>query len=223
MAALSVNVSNYREVFRSRPFAYFWSGFALSDIGDAKTRVALTWHVWDATGSTAALGFLSFLYMAPIVVGGLVAGWLLDRYGRRNVILVDNLVRGAVVAVIPILAALGSLEVWHAYAVAAIYGSLMMISLAGGPALIPSLVSREHLSTANAMETIGFTASRTLGPTVAGFLIVVMGPANVLIIDAVSHLLFAALLIRVPSDKKTASESSGESQGYGIGKRSSSC
>ena len=212
-----MNVSNYREVLRSRSFAYFWSGFALSSVGDSMTRVALTWYVWDATRSAPALGLLSFLYMAPIVAGGVVAGWLLDRFGRRNVILTDNVVRGGVVAVIPILAAFGILQVWHAYAVAATYGSLMMISLAGGPALIPSLVPREHLSTANAMETIGFTLSGALGPTIAGLLILIIGAANVLIIDAASYLLFAALLTRIPPDRPSASLSSRESQRYGIG------
>ncbi len=217
MATLSLNVSSYRQVFRSRPFAYFWTGFALSHVGDSMTRVALTWYVWDTTHSPQALGLLSFLYMAPIVVGGLVAGWLLDRFGRRNVMMVDALVRGAVVAVIPLLNAFDMLALWHAYTVAALYGSLMMISLAGAPAMIPSLVPSKHLPTANALETIGFTASTALGPALAGFLIVTIGSANVLAFDAVSYLLFAAALTRVPSDRPASAGRQPRSASYGIG------
>ncbi len=167
------------------------------------TRVALTWYVWDTTRSPQALGVLSFSYMAPIFAGGLVAGWLLDRFGRRNVMVADNLVRAAAILVIPVLYALGSLQVWHAYVVAAAYGSLMMISLAGGPALIPSLVPRQNLPTANALETIGFTVSSAIGPTLAGFLVATVGAPNVLLVDAASYVLFALALTRVPTSPPT--------------------
>jgi len=135
------------------------------------TRVALTWFVWESTHSAQALGLLTLFYIGPVVFGGLVAGWLLDRFDRRKVILIDNLIRGAVVSVIPLLNWMGSLEIWHIYAVAAVYGSLMMISLAGGPSIVPSLVPERHLSTANALEMVSYTLSGVIGPAIAGLLI----------------------------------------------------
>jgi MFS family permease len=188
---------NYRRIFQNQSFRNFWLGFALSAVGDAMTNVALTWYVWDTTQSPQALGLLAFFYTGPVVVGGLAAGWLLDRFDRRRVMQVDSLVRGVAVAAVPLLFATGRLELWHIYAVAAVYGSLMMISLAGGPALVPSLVGPEQLSTANALEMLAFTLSGVVGPFAAGLLVARVGGPYVLALDAVSYFVFAGALSQV--------------------------
>ena len=102
-----------------------------------------------------------------------------------------------------------ALLITYVYVFAVIYGSLMMISLAGGPTLIPSLVNQEQLETANAMETLSFTLSGVIGPPLAGLLIVWSGPANVVIIDALSYFVFAAALASI-SVRATSPSSSGE-------------
>jgi predicted MFS family arabinose efflux permease len=73
----------------------------------------------------------------------------------------------------------------------------MMISLAGGPTLIPSIVRDDQLETANALETLSFTLSSVIGPPLAGLLIVWIGTANVVILDALSYFIFAFLLLGV--------------------------
>jgi len=109
----------------------------------------------------------------------------------------DNVVRGTAVALIPLLYALGRLELWHIYAVAVVYGLLMMISLAGVPSLLPSLVSRDQLVTVNALEMLGFTVGGIVGPLLSGLLIPIIGAPNVLVIDAATYGLFALALSRV--------------------------
>ena len=136
-------LTNYRLIFQQRSFRLFWLGFTFSVLGDALTRIALTWYVYERTKSAEALGWLAFWYTAPVVVGGLAAGWLLDRFDRRKVMVVDNVIRGIAVACLPMLHALGLLAMWHVYVVAGIYGLLMMIALAGSPSLIPSLVKAD--------------------------------------------------------------------------------
>jgi MFS family permease len=187
---------SYRQIFHNASFRRFWFGFSFSVLGDAMTRVALTWFVYETTGSAAALGWLMLCYTGPIIVGGLLAGTLLDRFDRRMVMVADNLVRGLAVTLIPLLYALGQLALWHIYAVAAVYGLLMIISLAGGPALVPSLVPREQLATANALEMLSFTLGGVIGPVVAGALITWIGAPNVVIIDAISYFAFALALSR---------------------------
>ena len=121
-------------------------GFSLSYLGDTISRVALTWFVYESTHSPEALGLLSLFYTGPVILGGLVAGWLLDRFDRRRVMMADSLLRAAIFMLIPILNAAGMLALWHVYAVAAVYGFLMMIPLAGGPTIVPTLVPREQLA-----------------------------------------------------------------------------
>jgi len=192
-----MRAEQYRRVFRNRSFRRFWLGFAFSSLGDAMTRVALTWYVFSVTESSRALGLLVLCYTGPILIGGLVAGSLLDRFDRRRVMAADSVVRGLAVFSIPLLHALGRLELWQVYAVAAIYGLLMMISLAGGPAIVPSLVAHEDLVTVNALELLGFTVGGIIGPPAAGLLLARVGAPNVLLVDAASYALFALALAGV--------------------------
>ena len=187
----------YAQVFHNRAFRAFWLSFTASALGDALTRTALTWFVYDRTHSPEALGLLALTYTGPVILGGLLAGPLLDRFDRRTVMIVDNLIRGFAVLLIPILNAFGQLALWHVYLISAVYGSLMMLSLAGNPALIPELVEERHLDTANALETLSYTLSGVIGPPLAGFLIPLIGAPNVVVIDAFSYFLLALTLFGI--------------------------
>jgi predicted MFS family arabinose efflux permease len=187
----------YRGALAHAPFRRFWVGFSVSVLGDTLSRVALTWFVYERTGSAQALGWLALCYTGPVVVGGLAAGWLLDRFGRRRVMLVDSLLRAAVMLLVPVLDLFGALQLWHVYLVAAVYGLLMMVPLAGGPALVASLVPDEHLATANALETLSFTLGGVIGPPLAGWLITRVGAPPVVLLDVLSYGVFAVLLARL--------------------------
>ncbi len=200
----------YQQIFQQPAFRNFWLGFTLSTLGDVMGRVALTWFVYDLTRSSEALGLLALAYTGPVILGGLVAGPLLDHFGARRVMLVDNLARGAVMLIIPLLHGLGVLALWHIYAAAAVYGSLMMISLAGSPALVPDLVEENHLETANALETLSYTLSGVIGPPLAGVLIPLISAPNIVVLDAVSYFLFALLLARITGRRSQAVPSKSE-------------
>jgi MFS family permease len=189
--------SPYLSLLRDRPFRRFWLGFLVSSIGDELTKVAFVWFVYEQTRSAEALGILMLCFTGPIVVGGFAAGWLLDRFDRRLVMTLDNLVRGLAIAVVPALHLLGLLEVWHVYVAAAVYGLLLMISLAGTPTMILALVPEEQLATANALETLGYALAGVAGPVLAGLLIARVGAPATVAIDVVSYLLFALVLFRL--------------------------
>jgi MFS family permease len=214
MATLQLN--SYRDILSNKNFLAFWSGFTISSIGDSLTRVALTWLVFEETKSAQALGMLTIAYTAPILVGGLIAGPLLDRFSPRRVMLTDNLIRGLIFSLIPILHFLGRLELWHIYLFAAVYGLLMMISLAGGPTLIPSLVKHEQLDTANAMETLSYTVSGVIGPPLAGLLIAWLGATNVVIFDALSYFIFVFMLMGISVRESAPSTNQQTNASYGI-------
>ncbi|WP_165422999.1 MFS transporter [Ktedonosporobacter rubrisoli] len=205
-------VETYRDMFQNSSFRHFWLGFTFSAIGDAMTRIALIWFVYQTTGSPQAVGILLLCYTGPVVVGGLVAGTLLDRFDRRIMMLLDNAVRGIVVATIPLLYYFGHLALWYIYLIALIYGCLMMISLAGGPALIPTLVSQPQLATANALETLSYTLSGVLGPPVAGLLIARFGAPSVIVVDALSYAFFALALgsIRIKVEQSPQADAVGK-------------
>lgn len=206
--------SPYADLLRNKPFRRFWLGLMASATGDELTKVAFVWFVYEKTGSAEALGLLMLCFTGPIVVGGFVAGWLLDRFDRRLVMTIDNLARGLAIAVVPALHFAGMLEVWHVYVAAAVHGLLLMISLGGTPTMILALVPPERLATANALESLGYTTAGVAGPVIAGFLIAGIGAPATVMLDVVSYLLYALILFRLklslPAPVKRASVAIGD-------------
>jgi MFS family permease len=188
----------YLRLLRDRPFRLLWLGATISIFGDALTWVSLVWLTYDLGGSAVQIGLLAACYTGPVIVGGLVAGVLLDRFDRRRLLIADNLIRGLAMASVPIAATAGVLTQAQLYLVAAVYGSLYMVSLAGFPAMIPDLVAEDDLSTANAMESISYGVGGVVGPVAAGLLIGVIGAADVLGLDALTYLTFVACLVAMP-------------------------
>ncbi|MEV0405909.1 MFS transporter [Actinoallomurus sp. NPDC050550] len=181
---------DYAAVLAGRDFRRLWLGASLSTVGDGMTLVALSWLVLDRYG-TGLLGLLAVCATAPVFVGGLVAGPVLDRFDKRTVLAADSVIRGVVVASVPITAAAGRMPSWLPFAVAAVYGLLKMVPMAGVPAAIPDLVDAAGLDAANALESVGYAVSGIVGYALAGTLVAAMGAPNVLALDAASYLLFA--------------------------------
>ena len=197
-----------RHVLASRSrFGAFWATFSLSVLGDAITHTALIWYVLTETDSSVAVGWLSFWLTAPVIAGGLLAGWLLDRFDRRKIMALDSVIKAGIVASLPVMASMAVLQVWHVYFAAAALGFFMMIPLAGVPSLLVSMVEEEERNAANSLETIGFTFGGVAGPPIAGFLIAFVGPLDALYLDAATYLAFALATVRCRVREKTPAES----------------
>jgi MFS family permease len=200
-------LNRYRSLLAQPEYRRLWVGSTASALGDGATWIALSWLVYERTHSPARVGLLVFAYGAPVLVGGLVTGPLLDRFGPVRVMRLDSLFRGAVMASIPTAAVFGQVPLWALYAVATSYGLLKMVPLAGVPTLIPTLVPSNQLDTANAMESLSYGMSGVVAPLLAGALIAAFGAADVLALDAASFFRFA-LCLRGIRDEPHAGEPS---------------
>ena len=173
-------------------FRRVWAGATVSAAGDAASWVALV--ALSLGPARASLPILVALYTAPVAVGGLAAGWALDRFDRRRLMILDSLLRGAAFASIPLVAVFARLGAAQLYAVAAVYGLFKMIGLAGFPSLIPSLVPGPQLDQANALEGVSYGLASLAGAGLAGLAVATTGPADVVAFDAASYLLMALCL-----------------------------
>ena len=198
----------------SRAFRRLWLASVLSSAGDAASWVAMAALVLSS--AHGSLPLLTVLYTAPVAVGGMAAGWALDRFDRRRLLAADAAVRGVVFAGIPVAAAAGSLGSTQVYATAAVYGLLKMISLAGFPALIPQLVGADQQTAANALESAGFGMAIVAGPALAGIALGLgLPPAAVIAGDAATYLVFAAALAVTPLAPQAAEAQAGPWQAPG--------
>lgn len=186
-------IASYVAALRLRDYRLLWIGSTVSTLGDAMTLVALTWLVLTRSGPTG-VGWLVVCFGAPVVVGGLLTGRILARFGVVRTLFVDSLIRAAVVASVPIAQLAGQVPKWLPFVVAAAYGLAKMIPLAGVPTLIPDLVGPERLNAANALEMLSFGIGSVTGPALAGALLAVVAPGHVLALDAITFLIFAGCL-----------------------------
>jgi MFS family permease len=186
-------------------FRRVWAGATVSAAGDAASWVAL---VALALGAAhASLPLLAVLYTAPVAVGGLAAGWALDRFDRRRLMIGDCVLRSAVFASIPVTAVFARPAAGQLYAVAAVYGLLKMVSLAGFPSLIPALVPQSRLDQANALEGATYGLASLTGAGLAGLAVATAGATSVVAFDAVSYLVMALSLWSVRQVSKPAGHS----------------
>ncbi|MCK7624990.1 MFS transporter [Streptomyces sp. RS10V-4] len=187
-------MKTYLTVLRIADYRKLWLGAVASLIGDGASWIAMSWLA-VTTGGAGSLTILGACYFAPVIIGGLLAGKLVDRFSRRLLLVTDSLVRGAVMLCIPLLAALGHLALWHLYAVAAVYGLFKILPIGIIPTVIPDLVPARHLSTGIALEAVATGAAGLLGPMVGGALVPLIGANWVLAVDAASYVAFALAVL----------------------------
>ncbi len=188
----------YGALLADRRFRRFWLGLLLVMLADEFVRTTLTWEVYRATQSSEAVGLLMVCFTGPIILGGLIAGWLLDRFPRARVMAADAALRTTAMIVTAGTIAAAPGGVAPLFILATVQGSLTMVLLAGAPSAIAELIAPEHRSAANALEMLGFTAAATAGPFLAGLLAGRIGVSLALLLAALCYAVFALSVRTMP-------------------------
>ncbi|MGW4832057.1 MFS transporter [Amycolatopsis japonica] len=182
----------FRAAFAVGEFRALWAAEALSQAGDQLARVALSVLVWERTASAGLTGLTYGLTYLPTLIGGTLFAGLADRYSRRTVMIVCDLVRAAVAALmavpgipLPVLA-----------------GLLVILTMAGGPfraaqlALLPDVLEGDRYVAGLAVRTITIQTAQLAGFGGGGLVIGLVTPYWGLVIDAVTFVV-SALLVSV--------------------------
>ncbi len=169
---------------------------AVSTTGTRVSMIAIPWLVLTTTGSATRTGLVAFAEMAPLVLAQVLSGPVTDRVGARRMAVTCAAGSTVVVGLIPVLHVAGMLSFPALLVAVAVAGALRGPGDAAGHALIPSVV--EHTGAATERVTglagaIERTASM-VGAGVAGGLVVLVGPANALVVDAASFALAGGVL-----------------------------
>ncbi|WP_240801822.1 MFS transporter [Streptomyces sp. A1136] len=188
-------------VFRNRGFALFWASQSVSFLGTQITYVALPLTavvVLHATPMEA--GLLGALESLPFLLFGLFVGVLVDRRARRPILIAANLIRFAALAWIPAAYALDSLTVPQLLVVTFVVGTMTVFFEISYMSYLPGLVGRDRLMEANGKLQASASTAEVAGPGIAGGLIGILSAPAVIAVDAVSYLVSALALTRMPAD-----------------------
>jgi predicted MFS family arabinose efflux permease len=177
-------------------FGLFWAGETVSGIGNMMATVAMPLvMVVVLHASTLAVGLLTTVMYLPWLVVSLPAGVVVDRLPLRRSMVITDLVEAALFAGIPVAVWLHVLNVAVVFAVAFLTGAANVFFTTAYQALVPSLVRRDELVTANAWLTGSASTAQLAGPGLSGLVAGSLGVIYALLLNSASFLVSAACLL----------------------------
>ncbi|MBK5255710.1 MAG: MFS transporter [Vicinamibacteria bacterium] len=187
--------------FEVRNFRLIWTGAFVSSIGTWIQDVALSWVIHTEFKNPSYLGWRQFASELPLVSFMLLGGVLADRINKKTILMTSQFVQLSLALVLAALYFTGHLSIWAIVAVGFITGLAQSQSAPTYQAFLTSIVPREVIPRAVAMNSLQFNLSRSIGPPIAAAMLVALGAAWCFVFNAFSFVavVVALLLIRIPA------------------------
>jgi predicted MFS family arabinose efflux permease len=176
------------KAFQYRDFRLMWIGACTSSVGTWMQIVAQGWLIYRLSHSSFLLGLDQFLAGIPIFLFTLIGGVVADRTERRKILLISQYIQMTSAGVLTVFVTLGVVHVWQILCLSFVSGFAQAF---GGPAyqaLIPTLVDREDMPNAIALNSIQFNLAVTVGPALAGITLAKFGEKWCFGLNALSFL-----------------------------------
>ena len=176
-----------------------WLGACTSSVGTWMQILAQSWLVYRLSNSSVYLGLDAFFGQIPIFLFSLFGGVFADRKNRRTLLLISQFMQMGCAFGLALLVFSGAVKVWHIWCLSFTVGIAQSF---GGPAysaLIPSLVRKEDLQNAIALNSIQFNLARVVGPALGGIALVKLGAAWCFTLNGLSFLAVIASLLAIRS------------------------
>ncbi len=205
---------------RSRTLVALIVAEAVSSTGTAMTFVALPWFVLSTSGSAPRLSVVLAVEILPMALFGIPSGAVVARLGARTTMLVSDVLRALLVAVVPVLHWTGHLSYGLLLAIVFLIGLFTAPYIASQRTIIPELFGDDEVTVSKASALFG-TATQlpiVVGPALAGLLVSWLGAPAVLLVDGATYLFaFVVVLVGVRGGRRIAQE--GEAAGVLAGIR----
>lgn len=205
----SLSIRNYR---------VYAMGALVSNVGTWMQRVAQDWLILVLTGSGTALGITTGLQLLPALLFSPVAGVVADRFPKQQVLKCTQLAMAIPAAVLGVLAVTGTVEAWHVYVIAFVFGVGTAFDAPARQSFVAEMVGQEDLPNAVGLNSASFNTARMIGPALAGLLIAWLGSGAeatgwVILVNAASYLAVIASLTSLDTRRLKPSPVSGSRKG----------
>ena len=188
--------SGMLDVFKNRPFLFLWLSQAFTQIGGNMVIFGLTVIIAGSTNSTTAVSALILTFLVPAVLFSALAGVFVDRLDRRLVLIITNVLRGLAFVAIFLV---GDSLAWI-YAINIFTSTVTVFFAPAEAAMIPMLVPRRQLLSANGIFTLTLNAAFAIGFALLGPLVVkIAGAPALILVVAVFYFIAAGLCVTLPS------------------------
>jgi MFS transporter, DHA3 family, macrolide efflux protein len=194
------------------PFSILWIGQSVSLLGTTMTGFALAiwaFQIAPLEMRATAFSYMQVAYLLPLILVSPLAGVLVDRWDRKRIMILSDLLAGLATAVILVLYVSGNLRLWHLFVVNAIEGILQTFQWPAYSAAITLMVEKKHYARASAMTQLAGNTSGIFAPLLAGSVIGFIpsyGVLFILVFDVLTFLFAVGtiLFLRIPPPVVTA-------------------
>lgn len=191
-------------LWNNKNFLLIWSGTSLSSFGMQMYSIAIPLLIYDLSRSALSMSIMRAIEFFPNIILGLIAGVLVDRMNRKRMMVWTSFIQALSMFVVILLMNTNQIEIWHLYMVGFVLSSAGYTFGNANHSVIPQIVSKDQLTSANAKMSLVDTLIRMVGPGIAGMLIAVFSYGSTFIIYffCLILLLICIQFIKVPSLNK---------------------
>lgn len=182
---------------KSRNFRLYFGGMCVSLTGTWMQQIAMSWLVYKLTGSVFLLATVTFMAQIPILLVTPFMSVFVDRFDRRKILVFTQTLSGVQALLMALLTLTGLIEVWHIMILSLFIGCINALDNPTRQAFYPSLVAKENLSNAIALNSAVINGSRLIGPAVGGVLIGIFGEGLCFLLNGISYLGVIIALFRM--------------------------
>lgn len=173
---------------KTRNFRLYFGGMCVSLTGTWMQQIAMSWLVYKLTGSVFLLATVTFMAQIPILLVTPLMSVFVDRFDRRKILILTQSLSMFQALVMALLTLAGMIQVWHILILSLLIGCINALDNPTRQAFYPSLVPRENLSNAIALNSAVINGSRLIGPAVGGVLIGIFGEGLCFLLNAISYI-----------------------------------
>lgn len=192
------------QALRIPAFRALFAAQIVSGVGTWSQNLATSLLVLHLTGSAAALGMVTAIQFAPVLVLSPVTGRVLDRFDVRHVLLATGVAGGTTALVLAVLAATGHAPLWAVMIAVGLFGVAGAFDRPGAYTLLPRTVDAERRASAIGLVTASNAVARLGGPALAGLLYATVGPAACFAFNGLSYGAVIGALVGLPRLRTTA-------------------
>ena len=197
-----------KKIFINKNFFLLWFGKIISQLGDKFYAIALAWWILQKTNSPQIMGFFLLVSVLPGLILGFFAGAFVDRWNRKNVIVITDIIRGLLIILIVYLSIFNLIQVWHVFIIGAGISFVTAFFDPAIQAIIPQIVDKERLTEANSMSQMVSGICTVLGPIFGSVAVGWFGLTYVFLFNGISYFVSAILenMVTLRSDYKLNEE-----------------
>ncbi|MGD1807101.1 MFS transporter [Dapis sp. BLCC M126] len=189
-----------REPTSLQTFFIIWGGQLVSTIGSNMTSFAIAIWAWELTGKATPLSLILFFTQTPTVIAACFAGILVDRWNRKQLMIVGDAIAALSTIAILLLLLNNNLQIWHLYVTTAINGLFGYFQSLAYSASMSTIVPKQHYARCSAMSSLKLASSVILGPALAGAFYPIISLKGILLIDVITCIIAGTtlLLVHIP-------------------------